>query len=179
MRERSPSHSLEILNEALLRQRTDLRFCTVAYALVEARPSGTRVTLASGGHPLPLVLRADGSVEWFGSHGTLMGVVPDPILVDRQTDLGPGDAMVLYTDGVSEARGERGRVNEATLVELLGGCAGLDADEIAARFESAALGVQAGTPRDDIAVVVLRVGDGASERGGRALADVAPGHGYG
>ena len=58
MRERLPSRSLALLNEALLRQRGDRRFCTVAYAYLETLDSGARVGFASGGHPLPLVLRA-------------------------------------------------------------------------------------------------------------------------
>ena len=160
MREGSPSRSLAMLNEALLRQRSDLRFCTVTYAHVEPGAGAVRITLSSGGHPLPLVLRRDGSVEWLGSHGTLLGVVPDPDLGDSQTDLMPGDALVLYTDGVSEARGANGSLDEPALARLVAGCAGLDAEAIAARVEEAALEVQAGTPRDDIAVVVLHAGDG-------------------
>ncbi|HEX5895731.1 MAG TPA: PAS domain S-box protein, partial [Thermoleophilaceae bacterium] len=78
MRERLPSRSLAVLNEALLRQRSDRRFCTVAYAYIERLDGGARVGVACGGHPLPLLLRADGSVEAVGAPGTLLGVVPDP-----------------------------------------------------------------------------------------------------
>jgi PAS domain S-box-containing protein len=159
MRERTPSRSLEMLNEALLRQRTDLRFCTVTFAHVEPRARGARITLSSGGHPLPLVLRKDGTVESFGAHGTLLGVVPDPDLIDTETELADGDALVFYTDGVSEARGRNGSLDEERLATLLESCAGLGADEIAARIESKAVEVQEGSPRDDIAVVVLQAGD--------------------
>ena len=165
MREDSPSRSLAMLNEALLRQRSDLRFCTVTYAHLEPRAKGMRVTLASGGHPLPLLLRADGSVEWLGAYGTLLGVVPDPELADSRTELAPGDAVVFYTDGVSEARGPNGSLDEAALASLVAGCAGLDAEAIAARIESAALEVQDGSPRDDIAVVVLQAGDSPAATG--------------
>ncbi len=58
MRERLPSRGLPVLNEALLRQRTDRRFCTVAYAYLESVESGVRLGFASGGHPLPLLVRA-------------------------------------------------------------------------------------------------------------------------
>src|SRR3954452_13517092 len=81
--ERLPSRSLGLLNEALLRQRTDRRFCTVAYASLEPLAEGARVGFASGGHPLPLVLRANGTVEAVGAPGTLLGVVPDPSFEDR------------------------------------------------------------------------------------------------
>lgn len=152
-----PSRSLRILNEALLRQRDDRRFCTVAYAYLEVLDGGARVGIASGGHPLPLLLRADGTVEPIGEHGTLLGVVPDPKLEDRAASLSPGDAIVFYTDGVVEGRGGRHVLDEAGLAGLVSACAGQGADTIAARVEQAALRSQGRPPRDDIAVLVLRV----------------------
>ena len=107
MRELLPSRSLAVLNEALLRQRDDRRFCTVAYAYLEKLDDGARVGISTGGHPLPLLLRADGSVEPVGAPGTLLGVVPDPNLEDRAVTLAPGDALVFYTDGVIESRAAR------------------------------------------------------------------------
>jgi PAS domain S-box-containing protein len=159
MREQLPSRILRLLNEALLRQRDDRRFCTVAYAYLEAGNDGARVGIANGGHPLPLVLRADGSVEWLGTHGTLLGVVEDPDLEDTAASLSGGDALVFYTDGVTEARGDGGHLDERRLVELLSSCAGMDAQAIATCVTSAAIEVQGGRLRDDIAVVVLRALD--------------------
>jgi PAS domain S-box-containing protein len=155
MHERLPSRSLRILNEALLRQRDDRRFCTVAYAYLEPNGVGTRVGFASGGHPLPFLLRADGSVERLGSSGTLLGVVPDPRLEDRTVMLAPGDMIVFYTDGVTDARG--GALSEEALADLLASCAGETADAVAARVEHEAVRAQGGTPHDDIAIVVVRV----------------------
>jgi PAS domain S-box-containing protein len=157
MRERLPSRSLQLLNEALLRQRDDRRFCTVAYAYLEAHDGGVRIGVASGGHPLPMLLRRDGTVELVGEPGTLLGVLPDPNLEDRSFALAPGDALVFYTDGVIEGRGVDVRLDEEGLRDLLAGCAGAGADAIAARVEDAALAAQDGSPRDDIAVLVLRV----------------------
>jgi PAS domain S-box-containing protein len=158
MRERLPSRSLSVLNEALLRQRNDRRFCTVAYAYIERLDNGARVGIACGGHPLPLLLRADGSVEAVGAPGTLLGVVPDPDLEDRAVTLEPGDALVFYTDGVIESRGDS-HIDERRLAELIGTCAGAGADAIAAKVEEAAVLSQGGRPRDDIAVLVLRVAE--------------------
>ncbi len=157
MRERLPSRSLRLLNEALLRQRDDRRFCTVAYAYLEAHDGGIRVGVASGGHPLPMLLRADGTVEPVGAPGTLLGVLPDPNLEDRSLALAPGDALVFYTDGVIEGRGADVRLDEDGLRKLLADCAGSGADAIAASVEDAAFAAQDGNPRDDIAVLVLRV----------------------
>ena len=66
---------LKLLNDAILRQRGPNEFCSVAFARLEQDGAqGIRATLSSGGHPLPLVLRSDGSVEAIGSHGMLLGV---------------------------------------------------------------------------------------------------------
>jgi PAS domain S-box-containing protein len=157
MREHLPSRSLAVLNEALLRQRDDRRFCTVAYAYIEKLDRGARVGVACGGHPLPLLLRAEGTVESVGEPGTLLGVVPDPNLHDRAVTLEPGDALVLYTDGVIESRSDATILDERRLAELVATCAGTGADAIAARIEEAAVLSQGGRPRDDIAVLVLRV----------------------
>jgi PAS domain S-box-containing protein len=157
MRERVPSRSLAVLNEALLRQRDDRRFCTVAYAYIEKMDRGARAGVSTGGHPLPLVLRADGRVETAGAPGTLLGIVEDPDLEDRAVTLEPGDALIFYTDGVIESRGESPLLDERRLAELIATCAGGGADAIAAKIEEAAVLSQGGRPRDDIAVLVLRV----------------------
>jgi PAS domain S-box-containing protein len=157
MRERLPSRSLRLLNEALLRQRDDRRFCTVAYAYLESHDGGVRIGVASGGHPLPMLLHPDGTVEAIGEPGTLLGVLPDPNLQDRSVSLSRGDVLVFYTDGVIEGRGADVPFGEDGLRELLAECAGAGADAIAARVEEAAFAAQKGNPRDDIAVLVLRV----------------------
>jgi PAS domain S-box-containing protein len=156
MREGPPSRSLRLLNDALLRQRDDRRFCTVAYVYLEPSHGGARVSCAIGGHPLPLLLRSDGNVEAVGAPGTLVGVLPDPKFEDHSVWLDPGDALVLYTDGVIEGRvGET--LDEDRLAQLLTAYAGAGADAIAAGVEDVALNASGGTPRDDIAVLVLRV----------------------
>jgi serine phosphatase RsbU (regulator of sigma subunit) len=157
MRDHHPSRSLWTLNDALLRQREDRRFCTVAYAYLEPGNGGASVGLSSGGHPLPLILRADGEVAPLGVHGTLLGVVPDPNLEESTAYLSRGDSIVFYTDGVTDARVPGGFFGEERLADLVASCSGLPADAIAARIESAALEAQEGQPHDDIAVVVLRV----------------------
>jgi PAS domain S-box-containing protein len=161
-----PSRVLGTLNEAMVLQPADDRFCTVAYARLEPAEQGSiRMILGVGGHPLPLLLRADGSVETVGSPGTLIGFVPDPEVVDETVDLQPGDSLVLYTDGVSEARSEAGLFGEERLHELVRSCTGLDAAAIAERIESDVLDFREVGTSDDLAVLVLRVRD-EEERGG-------------
>ena len=161
MRQDSPSDVLSTLNEALVRQRADEEFCTVAFARLVRNGAGTRITVASGGHPLPLVLRADGRVDAVGTPGSLLGIMADPQLRDDSVRLEPGDAVVLYTDGVTDARAPERVLSPADLAGLLRECAGLDAATIAERVERAATAPGGGDapaePRDDVAILVLRV----------------------
>ena len=105
----------------------------------------------------PLLRRADGTVHALGHPGTLLGSFPDVTLVDDTVELGPGDVIVLCTDGVTEARGTGEIFGPERLRELVAGCGDLDAQGIADRVEQAALDFQPGLPRDDVAVLVLRV----------------------
>jgi PAS domain S-box-containing protein len=162
MHEERPSDVLATLNEAFFRQRSDEQFCTVAFGRLERNGDGTRMTVASGGHPLPLVLRADGRVDSIGTPGTLLGVTSEPHLSDDSVRLDPGDAVVLYTDGVTDAHAPQRVLSPADLAGMLRECAGLDAAAIAERVERAATGPEdgsAGDPRDDVAILVLRVRD--------------------
>jgi sigma-B regulation protein RsbU (phosphoserine phosphatase) len=89
----------------------------------------------------------------------LVGVVPDPDVEDATAHLEGGDSLVFYTDGVTEARGAAGMMGEGGLRELLSSCAGMDADAIASAIENAAVEMQEGETRDDIAVVVLQAAE--------------------
>ncbi len=154
MRERQPSAVLAFLNSALLRQRTDGRFCTVVHTLLERDGARVRLRTAVAGHPPPLLLRADGSVEQAGALGTLLGVVAEPRLVDHVTHLSPDDAIVLFTDGVTEARTPQGaELGRDGVVDVLSQCAGSSADQIADRIV-AEVGPER---RDDVAILVLRM----------------------
>jgi PAS domain S-box-containing protein len=157
MRQDAPSQILALLNEALLRQRTDKRFCTVLYGRIERNGSGHSFEFASGGHPLPLVLRASEPSGEVGIPGTLLGIVPDPSLSDERVRLGPGDALVLYTDGVTDSAAPARVLDAASLAAAVGPAATLDADEIAERVMNAALTGAGEEPRDDIAILVLKV----------------------
>src|SRR5690606_13774229 len=79
LRDADPVANLLLLNEALLRRSGDpTRFCTVVTATLRPRPDGSiAVQLANGGHPPPLVLRVDGTIEETSAHGTLVGAVRD------------------------------------------------------------------------------------------------------
>jgi sigma-B regulation protein RsbU (phosphoserine phosphatase) len=146
------------LNEALLRHNVDYRFCTVVFAALQPLSSGRwAVRLASGGHPLPLVIRADGRVEYAGSPGTLLGIVPRPDLPEDEIVLSPGDALVLYTDGVIEASPADDALGPDAFASFAGRFAGASAATIAQAVQDAVLAVQDGGLRDDVALLVLRI----------------------
>jgi PAS domain S-box-containing protein len=157
VRERSPRAILRTLNQALLRQMIEHRFCTVAVGRLEAGDGGARLTVCCGGHPPPLLVRSDGSVEEAGTPGTLLGIYEHVQLSDLTVDLRPGDAVVFHTDGVTEERREGHMFGEERLMELLRVSAGLSAAGIADRIERAVLEFTPGPPADDVAVIVLRL----------------------
>jgi len=157
MSETRPSRILGTLNEAILRQAGDQRFCTACCLRILRRDEDTRVTVSSGGHPLPIVLRADGTLGTAGSPGTLLGVFEDPTLSDDAVDLGPGDALVLYTDGVTDERRGEEEFGERRLAEVLAGLAARSAQEIADALLAEVVAFRSDQARDDIALLVLRV----------------------
>ncbi|HYH27847.1 MAG TPA: SpoIIE family protein phosphatase [Actinomycetota bacterium] len=156
-RRRQPSRVLRDLNEAIIPQTTDMRFCTVVCARLDLDADSARFTSAAGGHPLPMLLRSDGTVETVGRPGTLLGLFPDVELYDASADMRPGDAVVMFTDGVSESFETQETAGEAPMASLLATCAGLEASEIAERVESAAVASQTEPSRDDMAVLVVRL----------------------
>jgi sigma-B regulation protein RsbU (phosphoserine phosphatase) len=156
LRNPQPSQVLGSLNRALLRQPTT-RFCTAA--LIRLRRTGDcwKATLSLGGHPLPLLLAAGGSDPIaIGRPGTMIGAFHIAEYHDRDVLLSPGAQIVLYTDGVCEARREKEFYGEDRLRALIASRADSAAATTNAVLDDV-LTFQSGQPRDDIAVVVLRL----------------------
>jgi PAS domain S-box-containing protein len=157
VRHRSPAGILLWLNDAMLRQRLDPgRFATVACVRLDLDADGVTATVATGGHPCPRVLRATGLVEEFGVPGTLLGAVSRVRLEDRTTRLAPGDALVLFTDGLTEAGAPKRVWSPKQLDAVIAGARRADAQGIVDHLTQAALGDAAAPLRDDIALLVLR-----------------------
>ena len=138
-------------------ERPSSRFLTIALGRLRWRPSGLRLTVACGGHPPPLLLRGGGTVERAARPGTLIGFLPSPELPEKVNELKVGDVALFFTDGLTDVRGPSGTFGEERLVALLQQCEGLGAEEIASTLENAVVAFQAGEPRDDLAMLVLRV----------------------
>jgi serine phosphatase RsbU (regulator of sigma subunit) len=160
--QRSPSAILGVLNEALLSDAVSgakEKFSTVVFATLENTDDGVCLTAASGGHPPPLVLRRDGELEELAVPGTLMGVFRDVELTDQFTYLEPGDMVVFYTDGVTDIPGLEDQSQSLLIETFRRTASSADPRVVADEIVRAAVGVQNGAPRDDIALIVLRVTD--------------------
>ena len=154
--EERPSAILDVVNRTLIAERnaTGGRYCTVALARVTFGDV-LRATVCCAGHPMPMVVRREGRIEPVGRPGSVLGWIDDPKLLDVEFELDRGESLVLYTDGVTEARTTGEAYGDAGLQELLRAAAGQDAAGIAARVDRAA--ARAGARRDDVAVLVGRV----------------------
>ena len=155
--EGAPSQLLRVLNSALLAERAGHRLASVACVRLDPEQDGARLTVSVAGHPLPLVVGVDGTVREVGRFGQLLGVEEDLVVFNAGDRLGPGELLILYTDGVTEARGPGGMFGEEHLRSLLMTLGGEAPARVLQRIESAVLAASGGRPRDDLAMIALRV----------------------
>ncbi|WP_329050441.1 SpoIIE family protein phosphatase [Streptomyces violaceus] len=133
------------------------RFLSLLYGELVPFDGGVRCTVASAGHPLPLLLGAGGEVHTTAQPQTLLGVVEDATYTSDTFELRPGDTLLCVTDGVTERRsGTRQFDDEDGLAAALAGCAGLDAELIAERIKRLVHEFGARPPADDLALLVLQ-----------------------
>lgn len=164
-----PAEVLREVNESLVRQNQNLQFVTVVCGILNTRTGELRYSNA--GHNPPVIVRAGGSAEWLPLPvGMVLGVMPEAVYTTRTAQLGKGDLLVLYTDGVTEAMDPaRHLYSEQRLEELAGSLVREDADGAARRIMASVRSFAAGaTQSDDITLLTLKVGT----RGG--LASAAP-----
>ncbi len=156
--ESDPAEILGRLNDALAVDEDRRQLCTATCAQVVPDPltGRSRVRVACAGHPPPYLLRGDEPPRPAGSPGALLGAFDDATYTDEIVDLEPGDVLVLYTDGVTDTRGEHDRFGQERLHEALCGLGGASAEEIAQRLDETVLAFQEGPQRDDVALLVLR-----------------------
>lgn len=151
----APSAVLRTLDRVLRQAETD-RFCTVALVRLRRTDGTWRATIACGGHPLPLLRRAGRPPEPVGTHGPLVGILPRATFTGTDVDLAPGDALVLFTDGVPEGRRGREFYGPDRLLAVVDAHRGTAADVTDAILADA-MAFQSDDPRDDIAVVTIAV----------------------
>jgi PAS domain S-box-containing protein len=166
-----PPMVLAELNETLLGEpELGERFVSAIYARIEQDVCGAWITVAVAGHPLPVAVRRAGWIDLRGQPGNLLGLFDQIEVGEDRIGLGPGDAMVFCTDGVTEARDAQGHeFGDEALPELLLASTDANAEELA---DAILAGVTAFSDRahDDIAVLVVRVPPDAGEKNSQRLA---------
>ncbi|MEV6350363.1 PP2C family protein-serine/threonine phosphatase [Actinoplanes sp. NPDC051851] len=155
-----PEAMLRVLNQALLESPRQHRFVTLVVGSVSRADHGrVRLRLASGGHPAPLILRADGTVEEVATRGTLIGAVRETVVHPAGAELAPGEICLLYSDGLTEARGGPAgdeQYGETRLRQALASCAGIPVEAVLERIRQLVSDWVHGGVRDDIAMLAVR-----------------------
>jgi PAS domain S-box-containing protein len=150
-REHSPSRILAQLDEEL-RSQPGLSLCSALCVRLEQG----RFVMSSAGHPPPLLVRDDGRIREIGGSGPLLGGWEGSAWEDRVLELGPDETLLMYTDGVTDTRGEAERFGAARLRRLLSDRAGSSPSELLAGLERELDRFQAEGHADDTGAVALR-----------------------
>lgn len=152
-----PSEGLRRANTWILKDSQSDMFVTLFYGVLD--PAARALTYANAGHNPPLLYRADtGAIETLAAKGIVLGVLPEIELEERQVTMAPGDLVVLYTDGVTEAINEHEEAfGEERLAQAVRQHHDLGAAEIIAQIRAAVLAFTGERPRfDDATLVVLK-----------------------
>jgi PAS domain S-box-containing protein len=149
---------LERLNSAILDEGARSRFLTLLYGEMRPQADGSaELKVVCAGHPLPLRLRQDGTVEPAAEPQPLLGVIEDLELYEQTVTLDPGDVLLCVTDGVTERREGTRMLGDDGLADVLTTCTGLTAGAVAARIMRAVERFASDAPSDDMAILAMRV----------------------
>ncbi|KRV51493.1 hypothetical protein AQ490_01705 [Wenjunlia vitaminophila] len=149
---------LERLNAAILDEGARSRFLTLLYGEMWPQPDGSTVLKAvCAGHPLPLLLRPDGTVQPAADPQPLLGVIEELELAEQTIELAPGDVLLCVTDGVTERREDSRMLGDDGLAEVLAQCTGLTAGAVASRVQRAVENFASDAPSDDMAILAMRI----------------------
>ena len=151
----SPAETIRRVNGALVRRAVQSKFATVFHGLLT--PEGRMVTCNAGHNP-PLLLRRDGTTQWVTKGGLLVGVFEQAEFEEESFALAPGDALVLFSDGVTEAESVSGEMyGEERLLACLSGSANQSAAEIVQHvLDQVRVFSDGAGQADDITVLVVR-----------------------
>ncbi|MGH3343392.1 MAG: PAS domain S-box protein [Carbonactinosporaceae bacterium] len=152
-----PSRLLCILNDTLADQRLEPVFLTAICATIDLHPGGATLTMSTGGHPPPLLLRADGRVQQVGDGGMLIGALPNLRFRDTTIELDAGDTLICYTDGLLEAHAPVQVLEADDLTPTLAAATTHDLGVVLERLERVAVGPDPDSARDDIALLAIRL----------------------
>jgi serine phosphatase RsbU (regulator of sigma subunit) len=161
MVERDGRTLLRLLNELLIAGGSS-RFATLVLGTARPSDDGVGLTLASGGHPAPLIVRRGGVVEEVTVPGTLVGISPQARFAEAEVRLERGDVCLLYTDGITEARNRHDQTElfgDDRLRAVLATAAGQPAREVVRRLRQAVRDWLGSSAHDDIAVLAVECSD--------------------
>jgi len=153
----SPAGVLAAVNEVMLSHDLEGRFATAIVARIDLSSHPARATIASAGHPAPLLLHREGHAACPPVAGTLLGVLPQPALHDLDVALPAGATLILYTDGLTDAGAPTRALSPAELARELADHGGSPPRELTRRLEELAVSRGAPRLRDDIAILAARV----------------------
>ena len=153
MHHQDPADVLRDLNAALLIQDAD-DMCTAVFGQIHTSGSEMTITLAVGGHPPPLVLRADCTVEPVQTRGTMLGAFSDVAFQTCRIELQPDDAIVLYSDGLLDIQVDGARVDEQWLADVICSASDTAAHQIVERVTDTLKRLELPL-RDDVAIVAI------------------------
>ena len=144
------------LNHHLHQNTEDSRYMTAILARLE--PATGRLDYLNAGHVHPVLVRGDGSVERLDRGSTVLGLFPEIDTEVGTCELGPGDLVALYTDGLSEAEDPAGSLfDDARIVDALIAARSMGARDICGDLLSRARAFSGPSPlRDDLTLVVLK-----------------------
>ncbi len=155
-----PGSIFGAVNTSLYESTDPERFATAFMATLD--PEGGRLTYSNAGHNPPLLRRADGRIHWLDVGATPLGAFPDMVYDEATVDLEPGDTLVLFTDGITEAADATGEFfGEEGLQRVVEQCHGQDSGTIVDCIRSAVDDYADGAAADDMTLIVVRrLGDG-------------------
>jgi serine phosphatase RsbU (regulator of sigma subunit)/PAS domain-containing protein len=157
--EPDPASVLRGANDVLLGENLTGEFVTAHVARLAWAGDVLHLVLGSAGQPAPTVITADGQVRQLRGGGQPLGIFPDAEPSVQELDLSPGDVLFLLTDGVADARNPELGYFADRLADELAALAGQSASDIAASLRRSVLRFCDDEVRDDMTMLVLRVGD--------------------
>jgi serine phosphatase RsbU (regulator of sigma subunit) len=148
-----PNEALEQLNADLHRQKLSMcEFCTVVYGVIDTQ--SLTCTISRAGHPLPILMHADGSYESITMTGSLLGIIENAEFERRTLQLQPGDRLLVYSDGAEDVICGKGRSKTTTMEEFVEPITKLDREDFLAHMTVSI--PPAGTD-DDVTLLLLDV----------------------
>ncbi len=150
-----PDTTIRTINQ-MLRSQDNRPFASLVLAQIDTDPDGThRYSVSSAGHPAPMVICANGTTRDIDAHGVLLGFMDDAEWIPTTGVLSPGDTLLLFSDGVIEARLGVEEFGRDRLAETASAAAASGAKAISNAIASAVDGWSAGKSQDDITVLAI------------------------